>query len=536
MTAIDIRDLTFTYRGKRRAGIRDISVKIKKNDFVLLAGPSGSGKSTLLRCINGLVPHKYSGDYKGDVFVLGRKVRETPVAELAMMVGTVLQEIDKQFVVASVEDDVAFGPSNLCLPRHEIKKRVENSLAVLGILDLRNRGVYDLSGGQKQRVAIAGVLALEPDIILLDEPLANLDSKGVNSVLESLKKLWEEGKTIIIAEHRTEEVINAGVNRILVIKDGKLVEDSEDPRVLSKYSDDLRVSIKIIAHNKKLGEIPKINLTSANIQKKVAIRFENVYYRYPVGVEALKGIDLEIKEGERIALLGNNGAGKSTLALHMIGILKPTKGRVLIYGKNSKDLAVSEIARSVGIVFQDPFNMLFAETVRKEMEFGPKNLGFGQEEIDRRVEETAKWLQIEYLLDYSPYATSHGEKKRVCVAAILTMLPKILILDEPTAGQDYKRYKAFLDFITHLITKTKHVRSLILITHETDIALEYTDRTIIMNNGKIVADGPTRKILADVKTLEENSIRVTDLIKYSLELTDGEYVLSRSEIERMFLN
>ena len=389
-------------------------------------------------------------------------------------------------------------------------------------------------------MAIAGVLAMEPDIVLFDEPLANLDSNGVKLMQEVLRSLREQGKTMIVAEHRTEEILRANPDRIVVFDKGRLVANSTDPEVLIDFSDVLKTPAEFalrkrlplekrkVALDSLLSPVPTVRkpVTTLNLGQEL-VRTENLTFEYPGGIKAIDGVTLSIDEGERVAILGNNGAGKSTLALNMIGILKPTQGRILVSGRDTRELSVSEIAESVGIVFQNPFSMLFAKTVREELAFGPKNIGVKPEEISELIPRVASQCTIEHLLDKSPFASSYGEKKRICVGAVLTMRPKCIILDEPTSGQDYRSYSEFMDFICSL---SGRVRSLVLITHDTDLAVEYTDRAVILKDGRIVVDGPTRKVLADPRNLIENSIRETSLIALSRRATRGQSVLPLSEL------
>ena len=525
---VEVEGLTFTYAGKRVPALRDVELGIDKGELVLLVGRSGSGKSTLLKCINGLIPNRYQGAYRGEVRVNGIVVQGASLTVLSRVVGTVLQEVGKQLVLSKVEDDVAFGPCNLCLPRKEVKRRVHDALERVDALHLKDRDVNELSGGEKQRVAIAGVLALDPPVILMDEPMANLDSEGVRLVQYYIKELKERRKTVIIAEHRTEEILEVGVDRIVILDRGRIVKETEDEEVLRKYADVIKVPARLF-RTSKIRKSIKVKTAYRNDPRPVVVEFENVYFSYDE-IPALKGVSLEIREGERIALLGNNGAGKSTLAKLMLGLIKPTKGRVLVYGRDTREREVYELAPFVGLVFQDPFNMLFASTVRDELSYGPRNLGVDPNEIDHRVEEAARRCRVHHLLDYSPFASSHGEKKRICVASILTMMPRILILDEPTAGQDYASYTAFMNFIQGLKDK---VRTLILITHDTDLAIEYTDRTIILADGRIIADGPTREVLANREYLKAGRIRETSLVRVGRELTGGRYVLKFSELRRL---
>ena len=540
MNEIEISNLTFTYENRKEAALERISLAINSQEFVLLAGASGSGKSTLLKCINGLIPHRYVGDYTGDVKVRDQSVPKTRFLDLSLIVGTVLQEPDKQLVSSVVEDDVAFGPGNLSLPRSEIERRVNNSLESMGILHLRGRSVSALSGGEKQRLAIADVLAMEPDILLFDEPLANLDSNGVRLMQGLFREFHRAGKTIIAAEHRTEEVLRAGPSRVVVIDRGRIVADSKDPTILADFADTLKIPAGYVVRRQQktapgISQSKSLDEKRFNARRKPPstsfgqelVRVENVTFEYFGNIKALDNVSLLIREDERIALLGNNGAGKSTLALSLVGLIKPTSGRVLIKGQDSNVISTSEIARTVCLVFQSPFSMLFAKTVREELSFGPKNIGMRSDEISRILPETAKRCSIEHLLDNSPFASSYGEKKRICVGSVLTMEPRCVILDEPTAGQDYRSYSNFMDFINSL---TERVKSFIVITHDPDLAIEYTDRAIVLNKGRIIADGPTRTIMANPEILSQGAIRETSLIELSRKMTDGKSVLTLAEL------
>jgi energy-coupling factor transport system ATP-binding protein len=533
MRDVEIGDLSFTYEYRTDSALEHVNLNIEIQDFVLLAGASGSGKSTLIKCINGLIPHRYLGTYSGEAKVKDRSVARSRFLDLSLHVGTVLQEADKQLVSSIVEDDVAFGPGNLALPRSEIERRVEHGLAAMNILELRERSIFAISGGQKQRLAIADILAMEPSIVLFDEPLANLDSNGVRLMQSIFRELHDSGKTIIVAEHRTEEVLRASPTRVVVIDHGRIMADSRDPSVLMDFADVLKVPAEYVmrrarraAETRAAHQYAEPTFTPSELGQEL-IRVENVSFEYSGGIKALSDVTLSVHEGERIALLGNNGAGKSTLALSMIGILKPTSGHVSVLGQDTRKLPTSEIARSVCLVFQSPFSMLFAKTVREEIGFGPKNIGLPAEQISRIVPETARHCSIEHLLDKSPFASSFGEKKRICVGSVLAMEPKCVILDEPTAGQDYRSYSNFMDFIRSL---SERVKSFVVITHDPDLAIEYTDRAIVLNGGKVIADGLTRKILADPTILNRGAIRETSLIELSRRMTDGRAVLPIAEL------
>lgn len=527
LPAIEIKNLSFSYENRDTPAVKDVNISIEKGEFTLLAGRSGSGKSTLIKCLNGLIPHRYLGSYAGKVVVSGGLVSQTNLLDLGLTVGTVMQEVEKQVVSPVVEDEIAFGPSNLALPREEIEKRVQGAAVSLGLEPLRKRFTFALSGGQKQKVAIADIVSMEPSIVLFDEPLANLDSEGVAMMQDTFRAMSKEGKTVVVSEHRTEEVLKAGPNRLLVMEEGRIVADSTSASVLTQFAEVLKVPAEYFIK----GRIPRSAHTprqTRNAGGDPVVECNDLIVEYAGGVRALDGVTFEIRRGERVALLGNNGAGKSTLALALTGILKPTSGSILVQGKDSNELRVADIARTIAVVFQSPFLMLFSKTVWEELSFGPKNIGMAREEILRVVPEAAKECGIEHLLEGSPFATSFGEKKRVCVAAVLAMRPECVILDEPTAGQDYANCVHFMNFIDSI----QSTKSFVVITHDPDLAIDYTDRAIVMHGGKILADGPTREVLADERVLKGAAIRETSRMMLSKKYTGGTSVLTSAELIR----
>lgn len=527
MPEVEVKNLTFTYENRETAALRDIDLAIEKGEFVLLAGESGSGKSTLIKCLNGLIPHRYLGAYGGEVRVAGLEVAKTNLLDLGLSVGTVMQEVEKQMVSPIVDDEISFGPSNLALPREEIVEKVRASADSVGLGSLRRRYTFALSGGQKQRVAIADILVMDPSIVLFDEPLANLDSEGIALMQDAFRKMADRGKTVVVAEHRTEEVLKAGPNRVMVMVEGRLVADSRRPDVLVDYADVLKVPAEYVIRGRR-SVLPE-RMPSEVGTGEVVLECRDVTVEYPGGVRALDGVSLSVRRGERIALLGNNGAGKSTLALVMTGIVKPTSGTVLVRGKDSKALGVADVARTVAVVFQSPFLMLFSRTVSDELAFGPKNLGTPQDEVLKVVPETARECGVEHLLDASPFASSFGEKKRICVASVLTMKPECIVLDEPTAGQDYAHCTRFMNFVSSI----ESANSFVVITHDPDLAIDYTERAIVMRDGKVVVDGPTKKVLADDRVLREAAIRETSLISLSKRYTGGAAVLTTNQLVKV---
>jgi energy-coupling factor transport system ATP-binding protein len=501
-------------------------MKISEGDFVLIAGPTGCGKSTLALCLTGLIPHVIEGKMKGKVVVDGKDTRSFEVFQLAQSIGLVFQNADSQLCSLNVEDEAAFGPENLAQPREEIEKRVDFALKATGLYDLRHKYTFNLSGGQKQRVAIASSLSMLPKILVLDEPLSELDPVGSREVLQTLKKLNEEfGITIVLIEQKLEQVLGF-TKTVICLKEGEITAKGETSEVFKdkkldclelRIPETLKLSYELIekglltkpAFSIKEAEalMPKMwalrlhrspDLNPVLCQEKnqrsqnELIRAEGLCYSYDDGTIALKDINLSIFPGEFVAILGSNGAGKTTLALQMSGQLKPTKGKIYVEGKDTAKLSIADLAGIVGYTFQNPDCQLFCKTVKDEIAFGPINLGLPKEEVNRRVKEILQIMGLEQFKDRDPHALSRGQKIGVAIASVLAMKPKILILDEPTLGQDFKRISSLM---IQLRTLNRQGLTVIVITHDVNIAAEYAYRTILMEKGKIIADGDTHDVL-----------------------------------------
>ncbi|HIP25313.1 MAG TPA: energy-coupling factor ABC transporter ATP-binding protein [Archaeoglobus profundus] len=479
---IEFKNVSYRYLESKDYAIKDINLEIDKGEFVLITGRSGCGKSTLLKCLNGLIPHSSQGEFKGDVIVDGLNTKEHPIRVLAQKVGLVFQNPDEQIFSTKVINEIAFGCENLCLPKEEILRRVNWALEMVSMKEFMNANTGELSGGQKQRIAIASVLALKPKIIALDEPLSQLDPKGVKEVLDVLKSLNKERYTIVLVEHRIHEVYDV-VDRIVVMDKGKIILDDEPERVINN---DLLRKLELRLPNMKLKPI-KINSSSSR-EKVIEVR--NVFFSYNKNNKyILKNINFDAYRGEIIAIIGNNGSGKTTLLQLIAGILKPSKGDVIVLGKNTKKYNCYKLAGLVGIIFQNPSLMLFCDTVFNEVIFGLKNLKI------KEAEKIAKrWLSIMELLEYSahhPQTLSGGQRLRCAVASVFSMNPEIILLDEPTSGLDFMHIKKLMNVCIDL---AKIGKTIIFVTHDLEIALNYSSRIVAMKNGKIVIDCPTRDI------------------------------------------
>ncbi len=512
-----IEDLSFRYRSREQPAIRKISLQVETGQLVLIAGASGCGKTTLARCINGLIPRSYKGELKGRILMLGEDIAPLSLARISQMVGTVLQDPERQILGTRVLNEVAFGLENLGLPRAEIRQRSLQALESLGITHLAERETFNLSGGEKQKIALAGVLAMQPRILLLDEPLASLDPASAHEALAIVRRLADDGMTVLMVEHRVEDVLQIRPDRVLFMLDGTIHYDGPASG-LEKQVDYREVKLPApLVIRLAAGDPapPRLNCLPGGQagEKAPLVRFEDVTFGYEAESTVLSGINLEIRRGDIIAVLGPNGAGKTTLIKHAIGLLKPRRGRVTLEGRDTKDLTVAQIASTLGYVFQSPSHMLFAPSVHDELAFGPTNLGFKPEQVEQQVADAIRIVNLTGLEKYPPLAMSFGQQKRVSIAAILAMHSRILVMDEPTAGQDYKNYINFMEAILQL----PGFESLLFITHDVDLAVAYANRVLLVNNGQLVCDGSPYEVLYDMDRLKANRLVPTSLLQANLE-------------------
>lgn len=515
---LEVRDFTFRYAARPQPAVRDLTFSIEENAMVLVAGPSGCGKSTLLRALNGLIPRSYKGELKGVIRIGGHDPRTWPLARLSQHVGTLLQDPERQIVAADVLHDVAFGLENLGWPRAKILDRVEEVLHALGISHLRDRPTFQLSGGEKQRVALAGVLAMAPRILLLDEPLASLDPQSAQDALAIFRKLHREGHTILIVEHRVEDAMKAEPDRVLYLQEGRLAFEG-DPEAFFQVVDPTAVKVPFPVWLQRWPALPQspspaLEIPPASPTAPPLVVFEDVSFGYGDGPEVLHGIRAEIRKGDSLAILGPNGAGKTTLLKLAMGLLKPRRGRVWVGGKSTQEQTVAEIARTIGYVFQSPSQMLFAPTVWEEVAFGPRNLG----RPPQQVREDVRWaLELVGLADQasaSPWALSFGQQKRVTIASVLSMRSRILVMDEPTAGQDYRSYMRLMGAIAEIaFGPARAVDALVFITHDLDLALSFANRIWVIANGQLIADGPPEVVLSDPEVMRQGRLVPTSLLE-----------------------
>lgn len=513
-----VDNLSFRYRDRQGAAIHNISFEAKPGEILLIAGASGCGKTTLIRSINGLIPRSYKGEVGGRVLVFGEDISTWKLSQISQKIGTVLQDPERQILGTKVLNEVAFGLENLTVPREEILQRVDESLAFLKISHLRERETFTLSGGEKQKVALAGVLAMRPSILLLDEPLASLDPASAQDTLDTVRFLADQGMTVLMVEHRVEDVLRIKPERVMFMAEGE-VRYLGSLAGLSKVVNyrEVKLSAEDIVKRAKADPAPEeIKLLPGAAGKggdEALVRFENVAFGYDSDVEVLHGLNLEIKRGDVIAVLGPNGAGKTTFVKHAIGLLKPKTGRVLVSGRDTKEASVAQIASTLGYVFQSPSHMLFAPTVHEELAFGPKNLKHSNEQIESEVKEALRIVNLSEKEQDPPLALSFGQQKRVSIAAILAMQSRILVMDEPTAGQDYQNYMNFMNSILQLPS----FEAILFITHDVDLAVIYANRVLIVNDGRLIADGKPQDVLRDFDRLKANRLVPTSLLDLNLK-------------------
>ncbi len=520
---IKIKNFTFCYSGAQNPALENINLEIEDGEFVLVTGPSAGGKSSLCRCVNGLIPHFYGGKVTGRVEVEGLNTAQHSPRELATRVGMIFQDPENQLVTQDVEREIAFGLENLAFPRNLIARRIEESLDTLGIAALRRRPLHELSGGEKQKVAIASVLALHPEILMLDEPTSELDPKSAEEVLSIVQRLNDElSLTVILIEHRLDRVIQH-TDRLIVLDGGKIIVDGSTKKVLhDNYQAISGAGVGMppvirLAHQLEImgttdNETPLTVKEGRMVLKEVfsrisgklpqpekkdigkpVIEVKKLWHVYPDGPTALKDINLSIGEGEFVAIMGRNASGKTTLVKHCNGLLQPTKGSVTIQGIDTRQATIAELARQVGFVFQNPNDHLFADTVEEEISFTLKNLGLEDREVRSRIDEVLGRFQLDKYRKQYPRALSGGEKQRVALASVLAVQPKILILDEPTRGMEYRLKAELMNFLREY---TGQGNTVILVTHDVETVAEYADRVVLLGEGRIVVDGNKRDVLS----------------------------------------
>ena len=519
---LEIDSLTFRYRRATEPAIRDLSLTLDRGEVLLVAGPSGCGKSTLIRAINGLIPHSYRGDLGGRVLVEGRAVADVPLKDLAEVVGTVLQDPRKQLVASTVEGELAFGPENLGIPRAEIRRRLTAVAEASGLEALIARTTDQLSGGESQQLAIAGVLMLQPRLLVLDEPLANLDPAAAHRLLALVRRLADGGTAVVIVEHRVEDVLSLRPDRVLYLEEGSTrflggVDEFlaiADPASV-KLPFPVILARAIDAHAMQPGGWRGAAKLTDDADGPARLEWAGVdagYGEEPV----LHQVSASLRRHETVAVLGPNGSGKTTLFKAAIGLIGITRGEILVDGASTGGRSVADLAATFGYVFQNPSQMLFARTVRDEILFGPTNLGRDPGRFDALMASSLGRVDLADEPDIEarpPLTLSFGQQKRLAIAVALGIEPRTLVLDEPSAGQDHRSATAFMREVATI----EGLESVYFVTHDADLALVHADRILLMRDGRIVADGPPLDVIADQERWIACNLRFTSLMEANAE-------------------
>lgn len=540
---IEFVDFTFQYRAQAKPTLNNINLTIYEGEKVLIVGPSGSGKSTLSNCINGLVPFSNEGEISGSLKVKGKETKEMSIFELSNSVGTVLQDPDGQFIGLTVGEDIAFKLENDCVSQEEMKEKVKVVSEIVGIDTHLNSAPYSLSGGQKQRVTLAGVMVGEVDILLFDEPLASLDPATGKSAIELIDQIQKKtNKTILIIEHRLEDVLHCPLDRIIVVDNGRIAADITPGELLSSnllvetgireplYITALKYAGCDIKPEMHPEHIDTLNIDSCReklkdwyedtiedeqkINNEPILEMRDVKFSYESGKEILHGVSFKINKGEMVSIVGRNGAGKSTISKLICGFYKPTEGQILFNGRDLINDTIKERAEKIGIVMQNPNQMISKTMIFDEVALGLKVRGVSEEEIKNRVFETLKICGLYEFRNWPISALSFGQKKRVTIASILVLNPEVVILDEPTAGQDFKHYTEIMEFLKELNQKGV---TIIMITHDMHLMLEYTNRAIVLSNGVKLADDIAANVLTDEKVINKANLKETSLYELAVK-------------------
>lgn len=492
MPFIAIENLHFTYPSRDTPTLRGINATVASGDFVLLTGPTGCGKSTLLRTMNGLIPHSSAGTLGGNVRLNGKNVAQQPLAVTCQQVGLLFQNPDEQLFCTRVEDEIAFGLENLCISPEHIAPRIDEALAQVGLHGFRERRISELSGGEKQRVALACFCAMQPQVLLLDEPTSHLDLRGTRDILDIVKRLNTDlGITTILATHRTAEIAPL-CNRVWLMHEGELCLDKPKDEAFTEPEPYHRLGVQVPVGEPSWTRCTPVEEPS-RFQKSPSplLTLRSVSFRYPnTDVPALKPISYKVRRGEVVAIMGANGSGKTTLIHLMAGLLRPSDGELSIADKRvtrKKRHKLHQLAGKVGIVFQNPELLLQAETVADEVAFGPKNLKLAGEPLQTLVTDTLARFDLDRLATEAPYSLSRGQRQRVAVAANFSLYPELFLLDEPTTGQDAQHLHQLMGELCAEIKREN--RSLIFTTHDAQLTLNYADRVLLLREGELVFDG-----------------------------------------------
>ena len=549
---ISFNQFTFQYDAQAEATLKDISFDIAKGEKVLILGPSGSGKSTLAQCLNGIIPNIHKGQAQGQVRIDGQDIFKQSIYDKSQLVSTVLQDPDGQFIGLTVAEDLAFALENDCADQSEMKDKVALWAERLDLTSLLNHRPQDLSGGQKQRVSLAGVLIDESPILLFDEPLANLDPKSGQETIDLIDKIHKEvGATTIIIEHRLEDVLYRPVDRILLVNDGELLFNGSPDVLLSStllLENGIREPLYVTVLRQlgfdtrsaqNLSQLDALDLSDLALPDRVLkdkrdsssdsiLKVEGLSVSYGDNPAIIEDLSFSLKKGERLAIVGKNGAGKSTLAKALCGFV-PSQGKLTYKGQDISQDSITERSERIGFVLQNPNQMISQTMIFDEVALGLRLRGIEETEVEERVHEVLKTCGLYSFRKWPISALSFGQKKRVTIASILVLKPEIIILDEPTAGQDYKTYTDIMNFLDSL---QKQGHTIVMITHDMQLMLEYSDRCLVVVEGKIIADDNPVTILNQKDLLESANLKQTSLYTLGQKLSSDPVEVSQYYIEK----
>jgi energy-coupling factor transport system ATP-binding protein len=546
--SLDVVGVSYRYPKADSDVLRGIDLSLPSGSFTVVMGQTGAGKSTLLMALNGVIPHLKEGTMTGEVVLDGTSLREFRVQTITEYVGLVLQDPESQILGRTVAEDVAFGPRNYLVPREEIRRRVTDCLAQVQLSGFADRETSQLSGGQKQRLAIAGILALKPQVLCLDEPTSELDPQGREEIYSTVDQLRRDGEaTIVAVEHASADVVQRA-DRLVVLRDGEVSWQGAPAdffRDLELVTANLVKPLPLAVIGNALAEaglitreqiplelpdaVAVVNRLSqghslptpvtpplpASTNGEPVISLRDLVHTYPGGHRGLSGVNLSINAGEYVALIGRNGAGKTTLAKHLNRILQPTSGTVLVNGVDAATLQPWELARHVGYVFQNPDHQIFCATVAEEVAYGLKTAGLPPAEIDSRLDEVLGFTGLSDVRGEHPFSLGKGERQRIAVASILALRPKILVVDEPTTGQDWAGVQTMMTMIDQLNAEGT---TIVMVTHDIDVVAHHAHRVIVMSDGRVAADGPTPEVLAQTEVLAAAAVTTTDTVALSRQL------------------
>ncbi|MEK4293708.1 ABC transporter ATP-binding protein [Paenibacillus sp. FSL R5-0914] len=541
---IEFKDFSFQYRAQQEPTLTDINLTIAEGEKVLIVGPSGSGKSTLAHCINGLIPFAYKGEMSGSLRIMGLEQKELSIAALSDQVGTVLQDPDGQFVGLTVGEDIAFSLENHAVQQAEMIEKVVAAATAVDIHEYLGASPQELSGGQKQKTTLAGVLVGNVDILLFDEPLANLDPYTGTKAIELIDRVQKEtGKTVIIIEHRLEEVLHRAVDRIIVIHDGRIAADMPAAELLSTrllsevgireplYLTALKYAGCTIASDMNPQHIDEIRLDSCSSKLEYwydnnnsqqdkreslpILELHDVSFGYEKSRPVLHKLNLLIHKGEMVCIAGRNGAGKSTVSKLICGFYKPTSGSILMNGRDIAKDTIKERAERIGFVMQNPNHMISKTLLYDEVALGLKLRGVSEEIIRERVHHVLKICGLYAFRSWPISALSYGQKKRVTIASIMILEPEVIILDEPTAAQDYRHYNEMMEF---LLTLREQGMTVIMITHDMHLMLEYADRAVVLSDGVKLADDSPERVLTNIEVVRNANLKETSLFTLAMRV------------------